>query len=502
MASPSISTRVAVATTTLSVTLAAVCVFLGMRAARGGSFSTQAALNDPSIRDEVIERLLSSNQGIFDSHPDPDVGRILQPNLRDVEFVGYPVRSNSLGLREGKVELPKPEGRVRVVLLGDSFIFGYGAAQNARVGVHLEQMLKKRTQAGEREIEVLHFGVGSWNAIAEAEYVRRQLSLLDPDTVIQILVSNDLDDNASIRGFGARASFSSQARDRADAMVSGGHSTPHWGRGNHLPAALGWEGQSRFRSAGEHVTRLAAEVERRGASYLLVGYWAGLNGVFERELGDVVPTEQRALISRAFYSDVETRLSKSDPHWNEEGHRRIARLLYALIHERELLPALELEPWQRAEQELAAEGTKVANELNGRDLANRKAAVRAGLDFSKMDAAKGEQVLGGVDGAGLVGPYGSLLLRRGQGTKVRVVGRFLDRPEIDGGRVTVFADETEIGELRIESGTPINALFELPADTTEREFLALRFRSDDYCYVGPKLRQCVSFQLEKVLVEP
>lgn len=43
---------------------------------------------------------------MFDSHPDPDVGRVLKPPLDFVGLDGSRVRSNDLGLRERPFDLP------------------------------------------------------------------------------------------------------------------------------------------------------------------------------------------------------------------------------------------------------------------------------------------------------------------------------------------------------------------------------------------------------------
>ena len=132
-----------------------------------------------AARQALIERLVAQSIGLYDSHPDPDVGRVLLPGLRNATFAGQPVSSNALGLREVQVQLPKPAGVVRVVLLGDSFVFGYGAAARDRLGVHLARFLRERCAGlgeGERQVEVLHVGVVSWGLVAEAEFLRRYLT--------------------------------------------------------------------------------------------------------------------------------------------------------------------------------------------------------------------------------------------------------------------------------------------------------------------------------------
>lgn len=112
--------------------------------------------------------------------------------------------------------------------------------------------------------------MGGWNAVAECAYLRRLLSELAPDLVIQVLVSNDLDDQMGARGFGGLAAFAPL-----------------------LPARL----------------------------------------------------------SR----DPDMVLSRTDGHWSRKGHEAVARLFFALIRRRELLPELALTPWAEAEGQDFAE---------------------------------------------------------------------------------------------------------------------------------------------------
>ena len=103
---------------TLSVMLLAGCIFLGfqLRAARDApSAGARALLNDPEIRREAMNILVARSAGVWDSHNDPDVGRIMQPNLTDREFRGVPVASNHYGMREERYAIPKQSWITRVV---------------------------------------------------------------------------------------------------------------------------------------------------------------------------------------------------------------------------------------------------------------------------------------------------------------------------------------------------------------------------------------------------
>ena len=69
----------------------------------------------------------------------------------------------------------------RVVLLGDSFVFGYKTDQEDRLGVFLRRYLRERASDTAAEVECLHVAISSWNVQAECAYVRRQLGALRPE---------------------------------------------------------------------------------------------------------------------------------------------------------------------------------------------------------------------------------------------------------------------------------------------------------------------------------
>src|SRR5574342_587252 len=105
-----------------STTLSTSAACLWLLFARGAAPAPDAL--ERSSRERAAE-LVSSAGGIWDSHPDPDVGRVLMAGLGGRRDEGVAIRSNRMGLREAAYQLPKPDRVVRVVLLGDSMIFGY-----------------------------------------------------------------------------------------------------------------------------------------------------------------------------------------------------------------------------------------------------------------------------------------------------------------------------------------------------------------------------------------
>src|SRR5262249_23709273 len=153
-------------------------------------------LDDPEVRRAAIDELVAQSGTGWDSFADPAVGRLLQPRIKNFKITGMSVSTNDYGMREPHYALPKPDRTVRVVILGDSFVMGQGVDAQVRLGAHLERFLRMRGGvAARRAIECLHFGLDGWNTLAEATWMRRQLGLVKPDLVVQVLVRNDLEDN-------------------------------------------------------------------------------------------------------------------------------------------------------------------------------------------------------------------------------------------------------------------------------------------------------------------
>lgn len=489
----------------LASTCAALLVISGLlawRLARGGGevFFGEEALRDPEVRREVI-RKLSENAQHFDSHPDPEVGRLL---IAERELHG--ASTNAIGMRERPFELVKPAGTVRIVLLGDSYVFGLNIADADRLGAVLERHLGERAPG--RRFECLHFAVNSWNIRAECAFVRRQIDRLQPDLVLQISVPNDLDDVTGVRGFGAEASFAPLHRERADAVLLDrypGSFLEHNSR-NYLNRGQDHESRTRFADALAAILDLRAAAARlpNAPAHVFIGHWGPLTPVLHDQLGAKLAPESLVYLPGAFALDKSTWLTPADAHWNASGHARAAEFLYGLIRARGLLAGVELAEWPEAEQ-LAADWTRdgLAYAETGLERAHELFRDPVGvIDLPGITLEEARQVHGGLDREGLVSPYASLVLRRAPGTRtLHVVGRALPDAALNGARTRVFIEELEVGAFELRPDAPLELRVQLPGALDGRAFLNLRFESSDFVYRGDDLRHCVVFRLERAALE-
>ncbi len=486
--------------------LSAVLIYLALQ--RGGGSPSAATLEDPELRRQVVARLIEDNPGLFDSHSDADVGRVYLPDLRGQELGGVTVSTNRFGMRERDYALPKPDGMVRVVLLGDSMVFGLGVAAENRLGAYLERWLTERVPDFTGRVECLHLGAASWNIRAETAYLRRQLSDLQPDLVIHVIVPNDIEDSVGVRGFGAMAGFSTQRRQRADVRITAGFPSQVLGLGTTgvLRLGLDHEPRARYRTAGLDLRHLARAVEDAGGEYrLLIAYRTLLPVAWQHLARHLAPEHVVYLSSRA--TGPPYTLARGDPHWNPQGHALIARLLYGLITRDDLLPRLRPPAWDRAAEaleEIAGAGRREAErELTAEQVLAiyGSPTIASSLHTGTFSSPLARQIHGGLDRQGRVSPYASLMLRNDGGRRLRITAAALRRPELDGTRVRVFVDADPVGEFALEAGRQLTLAYPLPAATAERPYLSVRFQADDYVYKGRGRQHCVAFSLQRVAIE-
>jgi lysophospholipase L1-like esterase len=101
---------------------------------------------------------------------------------------GADVRINALGFRGPDMQAT-PSGTRRLVLLGDSIVFGFGVEEDEVLGAQLAAALAGR---GAR-VDVINLGVPGYNLAQEVGVWRRHGANLAPDLVVVVLGRNDAD---------------------------------------------------------------------------------------------------------------------------------------------------------------------------------------------------------------------------------------------------------------------------------------------------------------------
>ena len=98
------------------------------------------------------------------------------------------IQINSQGFRDHEYPLDKDPETFRIVVLGDSIVWGHGLALEESFPKQLERLLVEREK---RRVEVLNFGVSGYSTQQEVELYRVKSSRFHPDLVIVGYCLND-----------------------------------------------------------------------------------------------------------------------------------------------------------------------------------------------------------------------------------------------------------------------------------------------------------------------
>ncbi len=159
--------------------------------------------------------------------PDPSLTWHLEPNYIGMS-TGVVVTHNSIGLRSPEVSCQKPPGSWRVLLLGDSTIYGHGVKEPDTLRSRLEAALRKAT--GADRIDVVNGGVPGFSSHQSLGLFRQLDGCIQPDVVVIASLFCDAelasrpDDERLEEGNGPRLPFDRAAggsQYRASPEVSG-----------------------------------------------------------------------------------------------------------------------------------------------------------------------------------------------------------------------------------------------------------------------------------------
>jgi lysophospholipase L1-like esterase len=194
---------------------------------------------------------------------DPEIRYVLAPSQKGWIDDGL-ISVNSLGFRGPEAATPKPQGRFRVVVVGDSLTLGWSVADDETFSARLERLLHQRFP--NRDLDVVNLGVGGYNTRQEVTLLTRHVLRLEPDLVLVGFYSNDvpdtLEDDGGTVGGGA---LIAAANPRAGQLMRMNPTpTGFWDRQLRKSRALYVAGRAfnRLRGAGEWgMSRFAMEID-------------------------------------------------------------------------------------------------------------------------------------------------------------------------------------------------------------------------------------------------
>ncbi|MEG3618541.1 SGNH/GDSL hydrolase family protein [Magnetovibrio sp. PR-2] len=107
--------------------------------------------------------------------------------------VEFRVSINNHGFRTNEF-YPKVPWKTRVVIMGDSFMWGYNANQSETAAAALEDIIHEKLS---KDVEVFSLGVSSYSGVRYAALARIYLDFLDPDIVVVALDQSDFGEDLS-----------------------------------------------------------------------------------------------------------------------------------------------------------------------------------------------------------------------------------------------------------------------------------------------------------------
>jgi hypothetical protein len=158
-----------------------------------GALVLCAAAGEVALRLTSPTRHAGERQRLNVYRPSSTLSHELRPNSQ-VRFVfndfDVHVRTNSLGFRGPEIAQKKPIDRVRILVVGDSFTFGWGVEEGEMFGRVLESQL---TAAGV-PAEVISAGVPGYATDQHFIFLRERGFALDPDLVVIAVSANDVEE--------------------------------------------------------------------------------------------------------------------------------------------------------------------------------------------------------------------------------------------------------------------------------------------------------------------
>jgi hypothetical protein len=175
---------------------------------------------------ELMERLMKgrASDECARPHTISDIGFVLNPSLKRCtlwvdEDQAYDV--NTMGLRGKEIQTPDPH-RKRVLVVGDSWVWGWKQPDSDRLEIQLSTLLNEGLMAATsdpqaaRAYEFHTVAMPAWNIISEHAFLESHYARLLPDYVIWVMTQNDVIDIAGVIPPGVIAhSLSTQLHNHA-----------------------------------------------------------------------------------------------------------------------------------------------------------------------------------------------------------------------------------------------------------------------------------------------
>jgi lysophospholipase L1-like esterase len=302
---------------------------------------------------------------------DPLLGWALQPGQQGIfetDQFRISVHVNSRGLRDREHTYERSSDNQRILVLGDSFAWGYGVEEPERFSQRLETMLGA---------EVINAAISGYSTDQELLWYQHEGTQYDHDLVILEFAGNDIGHNEQQLVY--TIYYKPRFLQQGDELVLSGYPVPQTSSQGRLVytlsqrSALGYFLVQQFFELRSTVGRLQSSsgttddvradqgavpdpfnltiallddmrtrVEAQGANLLIVATDRWWNAPAHADYAGFID----ALEARGFWVldvervpgfDQESMLIPDDGHWNRAGHEFVAQAITAVIEQKQLL---------------------------------------------------------------------------------------------------------------------------------------------------------------------
>lgn len=137
----------------------------------------------------IVDRLNGFSRLLYAPGAGPDLPYRLRAGV-ETSLLGVPVRVNALGFRGPEIAAAPAPGARRILVLGDSVVFGHGLAVEEAVPAALQRRLGA---LGRGSFEVVNGGVPGYDAVAAVRFLETWGLALEPAVVVVGVSLNDYD---------------------------------------------------------------------------------------------------------------------------------------------------------------------------------------------------------------------------------------------------------------------------------------------------------------------
>lgn len=279
----------------------------------------------------------------------PTRGYTLRAGFEGESAFGIPFSVSAQGFRSPAVEIPKPAGARRVLVLGDSVAWGAGVREEETFSRQLEAMLRGELAC---PVDVVNAGVSGYGSIEELDVLQHEGIAFEPDVLIVYHVENDNQVVAHARGglasfvkdhvvyrsylVGATLYAFRNARWRVEAARAGGD------RAAYAAQQTAWDQRPGTQASLEALIEIARIARERGVLAILASHPSSpadlsLDAVRNERLAELAGVHGMTFLdvgpALASHRDASLAVSAVDLHPNGFAHGLIAAALEPVVRE-------------------------------------------------------------------------------------------------------------------------------------------------------------------------